>query len=415
MTPRPKVGVINTVLSNTGDAAIFQSIVVSLRATYGQDGVDVLAFDGQADVTTKLYPHWHIRQQLTQPRPAGGPKPAKVALLVRCLALLGLSGWPQLLRFVAGSRPLRRTSFAQAFREMASCDLIISSGGTYLVDHYNFLHRAVEIRVAKSMGKRVLLWTQSMGPFRTRRARWLARLLSPSVDDAFFRDGPSAAAWTRVTGRAVPETHIVADAAFALSKPLGSAETATVPPRALISVRAWSRGVLTDDFDASAYGAMMRSAVTTLVGLNWSCIALSTCQGVPEYAYDDSEVARDIFRDLSVYVDAGFHTPDQLLSELQEAGLVIATRMHLAILALASGVATIAIAYEFKTIELFKSLGLGDHAILIERANIDWMQAKVRQAITSPNSFRLSPHLREALRVSATSPALLALSSSAVD
>ena len=99
---------------------------------------------------------------------------------------------------------------------------------------------------------------------------------------------------------------------------------------------------------------------------------ISTCQGVPEYAYDDSAVASEIVDRLSddvrarVSVDSDFHRPEDLLRRLSEFDLVVATRMHVAILALAAGTPVITISYEFKTRSLFERLGMGEFVHDIE-------------------------------------------------
>jgi colanic acid/amylovoran biosynthesis protein len=59
-----------------------------------------------------------------------------------------------------------------------------------------------------------------------------------------------------------------------------------------------------------------------------------------------------------VRLDDTFHPPRELLARLREFDIVIATRMHMAILALCAGVPVVPIAYEFKTSELFRALGL---------------------------------------------------------
>jgi colanic acid/amylovoran biosynthesis protein len=89
---------------------------------------------------------------------------------------------------------------------------------------------------------------------------------------------------------------------------------------------------------------------------------LSTCQGVADY-HDDSRLASAIAATLPddvrcrVTVDSTFHTPSELMEYLREFDWVVATRMHLAIMALGVGVPVLPIAYEFKSIELFRGLG----------------------------------------------------------
>ena len=70
---------------------------------------------------------------------------------------------------------------------------------------------------------------------------------------------------------------------------------------------------------------------------------LSTCQGVPEYWTNDAEMAQRVLDGLPaplrgrVRVDGRFHTPAELIAAYGAADLVIATRMHAAILALVGG------------------------------------------------------------------------------
>jgi colanic acid/amylovoran biosynthesis protein len=95
-------------------------------------------------------------------------------------------------------------------------------------------------------------------------------------------------------------------------------------------------------------------------------VFLSTCQGVPEYLYDDAQVA-DHIRDRldadvqrAVHVDHDFHSPATLMQTLRGFDFALSTRMHMAILGLCAGLPVLPIAYEFKTTEVYKSLGQGE-------------------------------------------------------
>ncbi len=93
---------------------------------------------------------------------------------------------------------------------------------------------------------------------------------------------------------------------------------------------------------------------------------LSTCQGVPEYWAKDSDMARRIVDEIpeelrrNVLVDSNYHRPDELIASYGEFDLVIATRMHAAILALVAGTPVLPVAYEFKMRELFRTFGQVD-------------------------------------------------------
>src|SRR5262249_44298517 len=110
---------------------------------------------------------------------------------------------------------------------------------------------------------------------------------------------------------------------------------------------------------------------------------ISTCQGIPEYRYDDSKVAEEIVRSLpetvqkKVRVVREFHRPELLIEILRGFDLLVATRMHAAILALVAGTPVLPIAYEFKTTELFQHLGLGQWVQEIENVRADALARSV--------------------------------------
>ncbi|NJN00949.1 MAG: hypothetical protein HC793_05285 [Aquincola sp.] len=113
--------------------------------------------------------------------------------------------------------------------------------------------------------------------------------------------------------------------------------------------------------------AAIAGAVSALVRQRGAeVVFLSTCQGVPEYLYDDSLIAErfrerldtDVQR--AVSVDHDFHSPTALMQSLRSFDFAISTRMHMAILGLCAGLPVLPIAYEFKTTELYKTLGQGD-------------------------------------------------------
>jgi colanic acid/amylovoran biosynthesis protein len=114
---------------------------------------------------------------------------------------------------------------------------------------------------------------------------------------------------------------------------------------------------------------------------------LSTCQGRPKYRYDDSAVALDIVALLPddvrarVEVDRAAHHPVAIRDAYAEADLVIATRMHAAILALAAGTPVLGIAYEFKTQELLDTLGLPDWVEDIETITPGTLVARLDRVV----------------------------------
>jgi colanic acid/amylovoran biosynthesis protein len=174
--------------------------------------------------------------------------------------------------------------------------------------------------------------------------------------------------------------HIAADAAFALADPqvLEQAKHRTLPTdrplHIAISVSHWPhfKGMTTAQ-GMERYLNVMGDITRWLVNDFKAEVAfLSTCQGNPEYQ-DDSEIACRVVERLApsvasrVTVVREFVRFDALLERLPAFDLVLATRMHMAILSLMAGTPAIPLALEFKTNELYANLGLADWVLNVEQ------------------------------------------------
>jgi colanic acid/amylovoran biosynthesis protein len=363
-----RVVITNPVISNAGDAAILAGIVSALQEV--SPITDLVVFDSNAASTAALYPEWNVRQQLTEPHL---PRPtfflrAKRKAQLTFIALLARV--PVLARLVAGSHRVIRTRFTSSLHAIASADVVVSAGGTYFVDHYDFAPKVLELRLAAAFGRPIVLWTQSMGPFTSDRARSQIGKLSGLVDGVFFRDQRSRDNWDRVNTQA-PAEAVVADAAFTLS-PADRAAGDVPAQHAIICIRDWAhQGADGGAVDRDDYIQSVRALASGLLAKGWRVTSSSTCQGIPTYR-DDSVFAAEVFAGIPVEIDREQRSPLELQQQLASADLVVTARMHLAILALIQKTPAVAIAYEFKSLELFESLGLGDQVVRIEDISPEW-------------------------------------------
>lgn len=360
---------INCVSSNGGDAAILEAAMSILRRAFGP-GLDFVVQDDHPQRVKQLYPeltvvsscYWNVIHT---------DRKGWLRNLVPTLTLawFGLARW--LTR--RGDRSLARQSLSKAefdyLENYRSADLVVATGGTYLVENYNIDQRVFDMNTAIAMGRPLVLFTQSAGPFKlTKNRRRLARLFR-LARLIFLRDERT---YAHVRELNVSDNHlrIVPDAAFALAdddlatRPINPFPLAKPRPRIAVSVRQWNYFASGNNQDGMArYCAAFASLTTHLVRRYDADVTfLSTCQGAPGY-HDDSLVAFAIRKILAVdvqsrvEVDDGFHTPRELRLLLRTFDWIVATRMHVAILALGVGAPVSPIAYEFKTVELFRSLG----------------------------------------------------------
>lgn len=360
------VALTNAVPLNAGDAAILQGVMAILRDALGEDARFVV-YGSRSRAARRYYPEYDFRRPVAAHLRSEAPS-SSLRRGGRTLLLLA-GAWCYGRGLGGLTRPWLAPEVRTALAELASVDVVVATGGTYLVEIYDLRERIVDLGIAVAARRPLILFTQSLGPFeRPGNRRALGRILR-RARLVLVRDERSAGHLGEL-GVAPERMAVSADAAFALapirpataSEPDGRGERG---PRVGVSVREWRHFT---DGDEEAGNARYRDAVAGLVerlvgGHDAEVTFLSTCQGVPQYWTDDSEVAADVVGRLRpelrcrVTVDREFRRPDQLIEALANLDLVVATRMHAAILALVAGTPVFPIAYEFKTHELFRRLG----------------------------------------------------------
>lgn len=373
-----KVCIVNCVSLNGGDAAILYALEKMLRLAFG-DALDIVVFDSHAAIAARHHPQFHFRQMHGYARPRW----------VKALRMRWLHEWFFYRRWSAGialarwglpgaGKRLAPGALHEHWHSYEEADLVVSTGGTYLVEQYKLAWRFMHLLTAAALGRPLLLFTQSLGPFRSSRNRAFVRRLLPRVELLLARDQLSArhVAEAKALPRALACS---SDGVFALAdeQRLRKAAERTWPrstPRIAVSVRAWKHFSHGDRAAGmERYQQAVAAGITFLVREKSARVTfISTCQGIAEYKVQDSKVAEAICNLLpedvcqSVVVDHSFRTPDALIAKLSEFDLVVATRMHAAILSLVAGTPALPIAYEFKTKELFDSLGWRDWVLDIE-------------------------------------------------
>jgi len=383
--------IVNAVALNAGDAAILYGVLRMLRSVFG-DGLAVTVADDDPVAARRLYPEIEFTAGFNSRRPAVGPAwwsrlsrsvlRRRTALAVR---LLARAPWlAKLLLDAAGRAHLDR---------MRAADVVLATGGTYFVEHYPIRTRAHELIAAHALGRPVYLLTQSLGPFNRRRNRRLMARALRGVERVFVRDERSRA---NLRGLSVPEDRVVVcpDAAFALAEDAPRRQAHTGPLRIAVSVRDWKHFRTRPAAEGrDAYRAAVAAVVRRLAAQGAEVSFVSTCQGVAEYWTDDARFARSLVDELlpdapGIKVDGRFRSPSELVEHLRRYDLVIATRMHAAILALVAGVPVVPIAYEFKMTELFASLGLPWLVEDIETITAARLDEKVTDALARLDGLR---------------------------
>ncbi len=368
-----KVLITNTVLLNSGDAAIAKGLIKTVKAAFGND-TSITVYDSQPIISGRCYPDLSLRRFLYLVRDGWYGLP-RIGAWLRRLRGHRLR-WAA--RFLAGGRPRLSRWLVSAddhrdVRAYAEADLIVSTGGTYLVENYGLISRFYDFEFARISRTPYVLFTQSLGPFRKPENRAAVKSMCDHAALVMLRDERSRNNLLEL-GVAPAKLTLSADAAFVLADPatLRAAREPTAVDRSkwrvAISVRDWAY------FQDRSAGAGMKNLKLAIGALTEHLIRhrgaevvfISSCQGVSEYWTDDSRTAEAIAEALPaeirdrVQVDRSFRGPEDLLAELARFDVVVAMRMHIGILSLCAGTPVFPIAYEFKTTELFRRLGAGE-------------------------------------------------------
>ncbi|RWL22672.1 MAG: polysaccharide pyruvyl transferase [Mesorhizobium sp.] len=395
-----KIIVETTVFLNGGDAAIQVATKRILRAAFGDD-TEIVFADMDAQVAERYYPdNDFIVFPSDQIR-----KSVFVRLLNRLTKgrMQASLIYSTLIAIIFLERRLRRLNYpgsrgavAKAIREYIAADLIISTGGTYLSKKHpgSVALRLPEYERDIYLGKPPIFFTQSMGPFGDDRIfRRLASVLrkSPLI---LVRDQKSMAFAKELTGF-TGNIETVADSVFVLTdqdeiERRRVASRVARPgrrPRIAVSVRPWADfGERDSEVGRAKYHQSVAQAAAWFVEeVGAEVTFVSTCQGIPEYRFNDSDTARNVLKYLSdnvrnsVVIDSQFRDTEALLRKIDEFDGAICTRMHMCILCLCRGVPVLPICYERKTADLFQSLDLQEYITFIDKIEPDSFRALARR------------------------------------
>ncbi len=392
---------------NAGDAAILKSMIAGMEQKYGPD-TEFVIYDSQAEAARRYYPDLTIKSQLQYVlRSFGGEGSAAQPGLVskirrkikqegqRVRAVLSLAllrrGWINLARALMPAR------VRAIFDDYVSVDMIIGTGGTYIVENYSIKRRYDELSFSLATGRPVVLFTQSMGPFTEERNREMLSQVFPKCALILLRDEASYEHCKSVN--TADNMQVSADAVFvtAVEKEVAEAGEAIAlrPKRVAISVRHWPYFKNdSPDVGMKRYLKAVRQATEFVIDTYGAQVTfISTCQGIPEYWVDDAKVAQRVFDELdpvyqaSVTVNSDFNDPFDLQAKLADFDLVIATRLHVAILSLTRGTPVVPISYEFKTTELFRRFGIGKYVSDIDTVTGDELAGKIERFVEHYSSF----------------------------
>lgn len=393
-----KISITNVVALNGGDAAILLGMIKIFKEEYGED-VDIVVFDKNPEACRKLYPEikWELTLGLLVDRTPFN-RIRYLGRIARKLKRMYFFGVSKLMGQCSSCFRFLISGYSRRLIDRyASSDIIISTGGTYLIENYGILSQYIDYRISLNLNKRLIFYTQSMGPFfKSATVKRLTDIFN-RTELMLFRDKRSFDNVKALNLKHWPKMYETADAAFSL----GNTDIINRRndsyfgefKRVAFSVRAWSF------FSGNSEAEVMNNyidgvsrAVIYLIDSGNEVAFFSTCQGITEYD-DDSKLAATIIEKLPLQyrnkvVNYVKHLSiNEILELLSNMDAIISTRLHMSILSLISGTPVLPIAYEFKISELFGSLGYKD-VLTMKEVTEDAIVEKYKEFEMSYDSVR---------------------------
>jgi polysaccharide pyruvyl transferase WcaK-like protein len=357
---------------NGGDEALLRATMMSIAERWPQSSIQVLC--GAADLGARGIPDLQLEADLydlpTIPYRSLYRTSRRVWAAVAHVPGLARATYSLTRRIGSWGRKEVEARYREA-------DIVLSAPGGFLHDHYEIAGRLDSLEFALNLGKKVMIFAQSIGPFwkskSIRRVREVFnRIPVICVRDEISRDHLLAC------GVAENRIRVTADAAFLLHERAGTCfrPRSGAVRRIGLCFRFWPHSTATTEETISKGSAL----AARLLGQRETTLHfISTCQGVPGYI-DDSELAVRVVNALPARlrdrceVDRQRYCTPELQRKLAELDAFIGMRLHGCLLAMLGGTPTVGLAYEAKTPEIFGQMGLRAWQLPFEAEEELWIE-----------------------------------------
>ena len=273
-------------------------------------------------------------------------------------------------------------------------DLIIGCGGGNINDNYKpgILGRLFNLWFGKFLGKPVMIYAQSLGPFNTRFYRFLSRYVFNKIDLITVRDVTSKNIVEDIGVNKTP-AYITADAAITLEpsnkkidKILKEELFNKEKPVVGITVRTWRFGFKNpNEINKNLIYSIAILGDYLIEQNKFQLVFFSTVVDKGRYksAGEDMETVLKIISMMKhknkVRIIKSEYPPEELKRICGQMDIVIGTRMHSLILSSTMNVPVIGIEYEFKTADYLRSIGQEKYLFKFDAVTFDGLKDKVEE------------------------------------
>lgn len=361
----------NSVPLNGGDEALLRATVDTLKREF--QGCKIVVLCSKLDMCNRYLSDLYFEMDLDVARMYGLDSfQSKFKYKLR-LVLFQIFGCKFESTF---SMLFANSSEKKTLKIYKKSDIIITSAGGYIHDFYSIKERLHVMQYASSIGKKVVIFAQSVGPFWKQESKQQIKEVFKGLSAVLVREEKSFN-YLKEIGADYPNVQITGDAAFLLHKLLEPQRFLHKPTAGLVAMcfREWPLG--TNELEVTLRKAAKLCEHILRSDVQKKIIFLSTCQGIENYV-DDSKQADKIVALLDkelqarCVVDGKKYSLPDLIAEYAKCESFVGMRLHSAILSMLGGTPAMGLGYEDKTEGIFRQMQLDDYQVFYDKSLEEW-------------------------------------------
>ena len=388
-------------MSNKGTQALLESDVSAIRAivkddvsfsvsTTDAEGVKRLTLSLDAIVPTIVDIPFKRADILSKRLEIARNKFQYKVLVVGCLIYMFIQTMLSLLSVIFIKMRLKPFYRSGVLKRMKNCDLVIScsdenfreaasllpSNIYWITTWWSILfERTLEISIAKFLGKPIVMFPNSIGPFRTCVGRFLSRLSLNNCNCILIRDPIS---YETVESLEIRSRKVLtSDTALLFKSKKENVAKNLSRPMIGVCPGIYSHSLLAKEVKnyVKEHALALDMAIEKY---EFNVVFLP--HYVSGFEYDDFEISKLILQTMKNKDRAkiiNVNTAAEFKSLLEIMDMLISSKMHPAVLGASGYVPTLCIAYDHKQIGFFRHLDMIDYVIRIQKASHEGMFLKI--------------------------------------
>jgi len=261
--------------------------------------------------------------------------------------------------------------------------------------------RTIEVLVAKSFSRPVVMFPNSVGPFRTWVGRFLSKLALSNCSSVIIRDPIS---YHVVESLGIEsQKFLTSDMALLFKPESRTVQEITNHPIMGVCPGIYSLSIPKQQIEKYiAEHAIALDAAIEKYGFH----VIFLPHYISGFAYDDLEISELILKSMKHQEKARILRIDDLDEFkllINQVDLVISSKMHPAVLAVSGNVPSIAIVYDHKQTGFFSDLGMSEFTVRLQEATGSQLLSRIDSAWLERENIKKSlgnlvPELQETIR-----------------